>query len=368
MSEDTVLQYFSSTYALARKKFLSAAQSADAELITFENPVKGVEGEGLFTDVALLGDASAPSILVLCSGTHGVEGYCGSAIQTGLLRDGIADQLPADVRIVMIHALNPYGFSHLRRFNEDNVDLNRNFIDHQGAHPQNPAYDALYGSINPRADSRLQRDIAFLRLLLERLIKGKKTLKVAIAEGQYTHPTGLFYGGTFETWSNSTLRTIAERHLTGAQRVAFVDIHTGLGPFGHAELICRFPPESKPYQRMASWWGARVTPAQVSKAASASLTGTTTIAVAKMLLETEVTAVTLEFGTVGPIKVLRAMQAENWLHHHGGVSGGNASLIKPRMKQVYYPETDEWKRRVWEQGQLVAGQAIAGLANEGSQA
>ena len=77
---------------------------------------------------------------------------------------------------------------------------------------------------------------------------------------------------------------------------------------------------------------------------------------------------TLEFGTVGPIKVLRAMQVENWLHHHRGVNEVDASLIKSRMKQVYYPDTDEWKHHVWEQGQLVAVQAIKGLAVEGFRA
>ena len=113
MPADTAIQYFSSSYVQARDKFLGAAQSANAELVAFENPAKGVEGECLFTDVALLGSASAPSVLVLCSGTHGVEGFCGSGIQTGLLRDGIADQLPADVRIVMIHALTR-NWSHMR--------------------------------------------------------------------------------------------------------------------------------------------------------------------------------------------------------------------------------------------------------------
>ena len=108
-----------------------------------------------------------------------------------------------------------------------------------------------------------------------------------------------------------------------------------------------------------------MTPAQISKAATASLTGTTTIAVSAMLLEAEVTSATLEFGTVGPIKVLRAMQAENWLHHHGVTIEAEAKLIKARMKEVYYPETDDWKRRVWEQGQSVAMQALKGLADNG---
>ena len=41
----------------------------------------------------------------------------------------------------MIHALNPFGFAHLRRANEDNVDLNRNFVDHEGGnYPENDLF------------------------------------------------------------------------------------------------------------------------------------------------------------------------------------------------------------------------------------
>ena len=32
------------------------------------------------------------------------------------------------LRCVLLHALNPFGFAWRRRVNEDNVDLNRNFL------------------------------------------------------------------------------------------------------------------------------------------------------------------------------------------------------------------------------------------------
>ena len=32
------------------------------------------------------------------------------------------------VRVVIVHAVNPYGFACGRRFNEDGVDLNRNVL------------------------------------------------------------------------------------------------------------------------------------------------------------------------------------------------------------------------------------------------
>ena len=368
MTETSPSQYFSSTYRQAREKFFAAAGAANAEMVNYENQHRDADGERLFTDVALSGLESAKSALVLCSGTHGVEGFCGSGIQAGLLSTGIAERLPPDIRLVLIHALNPFGFSHLRRVNEDNVDvdLNRNFVDHSRPYSDNQPYDALHKAINPRTDSRLTREWAFFRLLCEMAIRGLKPLKIAISEGQYRHPKGLFFGGSFETWSNQTLGRIAKQHFGDCERVAFIDIHTGLGPHGHGELISRFPSESPTYARMTSWWGARVVPDVDSDVATASLSGTATLAISQIFPNAEVTPATLEFGTVGPITVLRAMQVENWMHHHGISGDAKYEKAKMQMKQVFYPSSEAWKRGVWNQGIEVVDQTIAGLSSASS--
>ena len=141
---------FSANYGEARKKFLEASRAAGAQLESFRNPNKGPDGETLYTDVSILGSSDADTILVLGSGTHGVEAFTGSAIQTCLLLDGLGSTLKPGMSIVLIHAINPYGFAHLRRFNEDNVDLNRNFVDHSKPYPTNPGYKKLQDAISPR--------------------------------------------------------------------------------------------------------------------------------------------------------------------------------------------------------------------------
>ena len=230
-------KYFSSDYKEARDKFLNASHSVDATIESFKNPNTGPEGAPLFIDVALIGPKDTNSILVLVSGTHGVEGFCGSGIQTGLLLKGITSHLKPEMSIVMIHALNPYGFAHLRRFNEDNVDLNRNFVDHSKPYPKNPGYEKLSNVIAPKSLS-FPANITFpVRLMWYRVSKGNAALQTAITGGQYLHPQGLFYGGHFETWSNKTIRTIVKRYLSRAARVAIVDFHTGLGPYGRGEII-----------------------------------------------------------------------------------------------------------------------------------
>jgi predicted deacylase len=93
-----------------------------------------------------------------------VEGFCGSGIQIGLLQEGLAERLPPAVRVLVIHALNPYGFSHLRRVNEDNIDLNRNFVDYSNSYRANDDYDVLSDAIDPSAESPLHRTASHTQL------------------------------------------------------------------------------------------------------------------------------------------------------------------------------------------------------------
>jgi len=152
--QEDVQSFFSVSYQEAREKFLAAAKNAGAEISHCKNPEPGIHGVPLFTDTASFNLKGAETIVVIGSGTHGVKGYSGSGIQTGLLRSDFLTQLEPRVGVLFYHALNPYGFSHLRRVNEDNVDLNRNFVDHSSSHSSNDAYDRLASLLEPDALSR----------------------------------------------------------------------------------------------------------------------------------------------------------------------------------------------------------------------
>ena len=52
------------------------------------NPASGFHGEELSIDYAWFGASDAPKVLVLISGTHGAEGFCGSGCQVGWLSEG----------------------------------------------------------------------------------------------------------------------------------------------------------------------------------------------------------------------------------------------------------------------------------------
>src|SRR3954466_11012291 len=95
-------------YQQARTEFLDAAARRGARITHHEHPLRGPDGGELATDVAVLGRPDAPRRLLVISGTHGVEGFAGSLCETAWLRDGV--DLPNDLAVVVIHALNPYGF------------------------------------------------------------------------------------------------------------------------------------------------------------------------------------------------------------------------------------------------------------------
>ena len=358
----TISDHFSNTYHEARAQFLDACEAAGAVVESYENSQQGPDAGKLYTDVALLGPSDAASVLVLSSGTHGVEGFCGSGLQTALLHEGIGQQLPEGVRLVIIHAINPYGFAWLRRFNEDNIDINRNFVDHTKPYPPNPEYETLADAIAPEEYTDEAAEKAKAKLLGYVEQYGLPALQFIVTRGQYTHPKGLHFGGNFETWSNRTLRITADRYLSGAERVVMVDFHTGLGPYGQGEVILNDPTDSPTYARARRWWGERAKSTKANESVSADLSGTVKLAISQMLPNTEVTAVSLEFGTYDPFEVFFAMQAENWLHHHSNESDPRWQTIKGELRRVFYPDTDDWKEMVWVQAKQVVDQALAGLA------
>ena len=145
-----IKDYFSSSYAEARAKFVDAARNGGAEVASYRLPdYLGPAGENLAVEVACMRVASARNLLLVISGTHGVEGFAGSGCQVGFFDDQLYESLPPHAGAIVIHALNPYGFAWLRRVNENNVDLNRNFQDFTRPLPLSRDYDMLHKMLVP---------------------------------------------------------------------------------------------------------------------------------------------------------------------------------------------------------------------------
>ena len=189
-------QSFALDYAGARTKFRATASELGCALSDRHPTATGPDGRGLFIDVARLGDIKASSQLVVVSGTHGLEGLSGSAAQIGWMKSGFAGGLPRNVSVLLVHALNPFGFAHGTRTTENNVDLNRNFIDHAAPYPTNAGYAELYPNLlpddwTPSALAAYADAVAAFRGA-----HGPDVLFDVQARGQYDFPLGTNFGGS----------------------------------------------------------------------------------------------------------------------------------------------------------------------------
>lgn len=352
---------FSSTYTEARAKFVHACAERGAALRSHRHPKPGPNGTPLFLDEARIGNPNARKILFVASGTHGIEGFCGSGLQTYLLRSGVVDALPEDVALVMVHAVNPWGFAWLRRVNEDNVDVNRNFIDHTVPHPTNSDYDALNDLLNPEVldDAALVRFMEAARRFEEE--HGTAALFRAVSGGQYDHPQGVQFGGRAPVWSNRVLRSLWAQHAATAELAVFIDLHSGLGPSGFGLMMQTAATGSVAAELAHDWWPdtIRAEPAQAGDAALYS--GLIGPAFTAALQPAVAVGVVLEFGTIDITQVMLAVQADNWLQHHGRRDSEAGRAIEQRMRDAFFVATDAWQQSVCTRGRDVLDAAMRGM-------
>ena len=361
---------FAASYAEARRKFLQAAQDAGVYVEAKAHPLPGIEGEPLAMDVARDGHPSAQHLLILSSACHGVEGYCGSGVQVAALRDAEWRQRAADaaVAVLYIHALNPYGFSHLRRTTHENVDLNRNFHDFDQPLPVNAAYRELHPLLVPEQWPPPQENTEAIGKYIAQ--RGEKAYQAAISRGQYEFPDGLFYGGVAPTWSNLAVREVLRVHGRRAARIAWIDVHTGLGPSGVGERIYAGRDDPGAVARARAWWGrdaaAPLTSIYDGSSTSAVLTGMMFTSVYEECPQAEYTGMALEYGTVPVMETFQALRGEQWLNAHPDAPRELADDIRQRMKDAFYTDTDAWRGKVLAQAREALFEAVEGLSSSPS--
>ncbi len=355
--------HFSGSYAEARAKFVAATRERHLALESHALAgYHGIDGEALAIDVALLGAPDAKGLLVLTSATHGIEGYCGSGAQIALLRDEafVRSARAAAAAVLFVHAVNPYGFSHGRRVNEDNADLNRNFRDFRTPVPPNPAYAAVHPLLIPATWPPPAENEAKIAGFIA--THGERAYQAAVSGGQYEFPDGMFYGGAVASWSNVVLRAVLRRHGAARTRLAWIDFHTGLGPRGHGEKIYAGRDLAADLERARAWWGAGVTSYQDGSSSSAPLTGVMYNAAYDECPGVEYVGIALEYGTLPLREVFQALRADHWLHNHPDAGAEQRATIRRQMRDAFYVDAADWKEQVYVQAKEAALKALVHLA------
>lgn len=351
---------FSVDYPTARQRLLEAASQLGWNSESLRHQETGPQGEELTTDVVYSNGGDPTKVLLISSGIHGVEGFFGSAVQLALLRQWQASG-PPPVRCVLVHAINPYGFAWRRRFDENNVDLNRNFLLPGERFSGSPdTYGRLDSFLNPRRPPSSGEP--FLAKAVWLIVRyGMTALRKAIASGQYDFPQGLFFGGAEPSPASKLLEAKFPRWLVGSEDVVHLDFHTGLGPKGSDKLLIDYPLSEKQRRRLTSWFGENAfEEGAKSKIAYDARGGFGRWCVTKEFAP-EYLYACAEFGTYGPVTVLKGLRAENQAYHWCQPGDRRIAETKDRLTELFCPEDPGWRTQVIKRAKQLAAQTIAGL-------
>lgn len=363
-------QHFSVRVDEATRKFVDASQRANAEIQLYDHPLTGPSGERLQTGVAWLGPRNATQVLMLISGTHGIEGYAGSAITVAGLEAGLFSDLPDDTAVLLIHLINPWGCAWFHRHTENNADLYRDVLYYKPElFSDDPCYDdELDLALVPRSwegPAKEASDACFQRRLstagLDEIIRIMRV-------GQHRYPDGFCYNGGGVSWSHGIYRDICQRYLGQCQRIFSVDIHTGFGDYGAGICIPCYYDSDSDQRKMA-----RVVEAfGKSHIYVAGFDPTIPRHPRKpwetaedFFPELEITSIGLEFGTYPYASNETMMGVHRYMAYllvHGDLAKPERQDLFDLYQRQYYPQEAPWKALVCQRGQTVIQQALGGLA------
>lgn len=334
------------SYLESRRRFRELGGLAGAVQASFEQGANA-QAEPLTTDVAWLGRPDAQNLIVVASGTHGVEGYAGAMCQLRFLQQYRARYAQAGIAFLLVHAVNPWGYLHDRRVTAEGVDLNRNFIDFPRAETAPSAYGAyhrlLVQDFKPLPSGLFNE----LRLLGHALLPQRRQVaRAAITGGQYDHADGLFYGGAAPAASRLVWERIVRSYVQGRRRTLLLDIHTGLGRRGEMEIISYLPSDSARFAEQSGWFGGKLRSMASGDSVSAKVAGDLTAGFDAMVGEGS-SALGLEFGTASPLQVLYALRADQWARNLGAKPGSpEREAARRRMKAAFAPSDPAWAAKV----------------------
>lgn len=363
---------FSNSYEEARSRFQDAANGAGATLSSLAVD----ESESYTMDIAVVRGLQ-PGLVVHVSGTHGVEGFAGSAIQIAFLRaltnKAIWQKMPT---VVFVHSFNPIGMAKFRRTNENNVDLNRNGLDDWSKLPNvnydnyerfrpvfHPIQSTTWWTVNVSS---------WLQLVPAILKNGVPTLKAAMVVGQYHEPAGIFYGGMkqetsfvlLDEWMREFLQNGFNEKETA---VTWVDVHTGLGAIGEDTLL---PPTFGQAIRsdMPEWFPDSHSFSAHAKSVAQGYEQVNGIAIdyyQRNFFPNDDNGkdrhlfFAQEFGTLPSIVVGHHLVVENSAYHDPSLSERERlEWSRLTVGAAFYPASSQWRAQVLQRGLLVLTQAI----------
>lgn len=350
-------------YFASREKFITQAKACGADTLSHPVASLGPNGEALSVDVASLISNQDEHRIIVTSGVHGVEGFIGAVIQIQALRALADSGIPERTGIVMIHAVNPWGFAHFRRVDENNVDVNRNFIDFDNTKPLSHAdYPALNPIINPCSPPTTLSAINYYLSAGKLIVKNRGINKLVkpIAEGQYDYPQGLFFGGHHKSDSRALLEALLSQYAEGTQQTTILDIHSGLGNSANTTLISNSNITSD-YAQLP-WLENHYKQSVISDQATDNpynAQGSWSKWCQHGLKDKHYLYLCVEIGTVNPLTLFSALKRENQAHHWSDSASRAYVKTKKQLCDVFAPQSMRWRNDALENGLSVFDKTLS---------
>ena len=301
------------------------------------------------------------NLIVLTTGVHGMEGYIGSVMLDVFFEEIYNGLDKDDTGVLVVANVNPYGMKYIRRYNENNVDLNRNFIMDWERFDlsSNKDYPKVQSFLEPvgKIGNAFWHEVGFyLSLAKEAIFTGADVISDALLTGQYESPQGVYYGGTGDEASTAYFKGVFNDCLDGEyENIVHIDIHSGYGP-RYNMVIFNSVYETMTEAETKKAFGYDYVISHDSESFYAT-TGDTTdyfyrLAESKNT-DKELFSTCFEFGTIGDefmdtILSLKYTVDENRNHWYPTESNTSAEVVKENYYELFYPTEKEWREKTIE--------------------
>lgn len=354
-------EVFFDEYEDVRNHFLETAEKLMAENENSDLYSHAInKDEDLYIDTLYLpSKTEQTNLIVLTTGVHGIEGYIGS-VMLDVFWEEIYPQIDKEnTGVLVIANVNPYGMKYHRRYNENNVDLNRNFIIDWNSFDMmvNKDYPKVDKFLGPqkRMNNAVWHEAAFYTSLAkEVVVNGADSISNALLGGQYEYPEGVYYGGAGDEKSTSYVKDVFEWTLDAGdyENVVHIDVHSGYGP-RYNMVIFNSVYETMNEAETKALFGYDNVISHDSESFYPTTGDTTDFYYRlkeKMGSDTTLFSTCFEFGTIGDsfldsIISMKYTIEENQNHWYPTQNRIMDEIVKERYQELFYPTEKEWREK-----------------------
>jgi len=311
--------------------------------------------------------------LILMTGLHGIEGFVGSVMIEYFVKT-ILDQLYRDYErkdsidnnsdenhgsvfdfnLHIIAGANPWGQKNKRRVNENNVDLNRNFMNdpENFLTNKNNSYFLLDPKINSSGTVKsfgFESEMVLLRILGLVLKQGIKKFENILLKGQQINRKGLYYQGKEYQPATENLIKLFNPFFENSSHTVFLDLHTGFGPRYEMSLV------NSSFESLSSEQMKReFNYPRIVKTSSGDFYQIDGDMIDYLYRKWKIMnngssfyGTTMEFGTFGDnvsglLRSLIAVCLENQAFFHGSRTGKIQEKVRSFFEKAYFPKETKW--------------------------